>query len=355
MPNRPLSDAKRQAVERLLRAGKLGYREIMQRVGVSMGTVNNVAERIGLGGKTAKKRAEKKKRVHDEVKKGGTFRDIGRRLGMSESTVGDLAKRPADVETTAEVPFPEAVERVWQPFQIATPGHWLVISDIHIPCHDRTTIELAVKQAKKDGAAGVLLNGDVMDAHEISTHDKDPSLPRYVEEVRLTRQLLAWLRAEFPDQRIVYKCGNHDARLQRYIANRAPAIEALEGVGLPSVLKFADHGVEWVDDSTVIRLGKLNVVHGHEYRGGGGVNPARWLYLKARSVALTSHFHRTSEHHAKDISGKHEAAWSIGCACELHPKYLSLNEWNNGFSLVHVEQDGQFWVRNLRVMNGKVA
>lgn len=353
MPQPPLPKAKRDEVARLLRAGDLTQREIAARVGVSVGTVGNVSNQIGLDKKKANS-AKARERVHAEVKRGGTFKDIGRRLKMDPTTVARHAATPPD-EPPAAVPFPEAVRREWKPFAIDTPGHWLVISDLHVPCHDRTTIELAVRQAKRDGVAGVLLNGDVVDHHELSTHDKDPSLPRYVEEVRIGRELLAWLRAEFPRQRVVYKAGNHEARLQRYIAGRAPAIEALEGVSLASVLRFADRGVEGVDDATVIRLGKLNVVHGHEYKGGGGVNPARWLYLKARSVALTSHFHRTSEHHAKDIGGKHEAAWSIGCACDLHPRYAVLNEWNHGYAMVEVAADGTFGVRNMRVFNGKAV
>jgi predicted phosphodiesterase len=352
MPTPPLSQAKRSQVERLIRLGGLSFETVARRAGVSHGTVSRIAAELGLGGRKGKRKAETRKKVHEELRTGGSFAEVSRRTGIPASTVQSHAGQP--LTDSQPLPFPDAVRREWTPFAIDTPGHWLVISDLHVPCHDRTTIELAVRQAKRDGAVGVLLNGDVVDHHELSTHDKDPSLPRYVEEVRLGRELLAWLRAEFPSHRIVYKSGNHEARIQRYIAARAPAIEALEGVSLASVLRFADHGVEGVDDATVIRMGKLNVIHGHEYRGGGGVNPARWLYLKARSVALTSHFHRTSEHHAKDISGKHEAAWSIGCACDLHPRYAILNEWNLGFAMVHLDRDGSFWVRNHRVLDGKV-
>ena len=361
MAQRPLPKEKRAHVERLLRAGKLSQRDIAKTVGVSHGVVSSVAADIGLSGRRGKKTAELREKVHAEVKNGGTFQDVGDRLGIHRTTARDHAGAvipPKVVQpggATEFAPFPDATIRDWKPFSIDTPGHWLAISDLHVPCHDRATIEAAVGQAKRDGVVGVLLNGDVVDHHELSTHDKDPSLPRYVEEVRIGRELLSWLRFQLPHSRIVYKAGNHEARLQRYIAGRAPAIEALEGVSLASVFRFASCGVEAVDDSTVVRLGKLNVVHGHEYRGGGGVNPARWLYLKARSVALTSHFHRTSEHHAKDISGKYEAAWSIGCACDLHPKYASLNEWNHGWAMVDVSAGGEFGVRNMRMFNGKAV
>lgn len=354
---KPVTPATRSKVEKLLREGAR-YADIRQSAKVSDGYIHKVASEIGHDKRRAKAKTKTRERVHAEVKNGGSYAEVASRLGMAESTVYDHARLPLDGSADSpshDVPFPESVTKEWKPFLIDRPGHWLVIGDIHLPCHDRKVIELAVRQAKRDGAVGVLLNGDVMDCHELSTHDKDPSMPRYVEEVRMGRQLLAWMRAEFPKARLIYKQGNHESRLNRYVSNRAPAIEALEGVGLPSILKTADHGVEVVSDKTIIRLGKLNVIHGHEYKGAGGVNPARWLYLRARSVAMTSHFHRTSEHHAKDISGRHEAAWSLGCACELHPDYAILNEWNHGFAMVETDGDGGFVVRNMRVLNGKVV
>lgn len=249
-------------------------------------------------------------------------------------------------------PFPQS----YQPFVIDTPGVHLILSDSHVPFHDRGTIELAVEAARKRNAVGVLLNGDLLDSHELSDHDKDPSAPRYVEEIELGKRFLAWLRHRLPKSRIVYKLGNHEERADRYIIRRAPALFGLEGVNLQSLLRFDEYGVERVGERRVIQLGKLNVVHGHEYPGGvsSPVNPARGLYLKARSLALAGHHHRTSEHHAKDIRGRAEAAWSVGCSCFLSPAYRVLNDWNLGYALVEVSADGEFSVENKRVLGGKV-
>lgn len=145
-----------------------------------------------------------------------------------------------------------------------------------------------------------------------------------------------------------------NSRLGKYIMGRAPALFDLEFVNLRSLLHFSDYGIEEVRDKRVIKIGKLHLIHGHEYNGGGGVNPARWLYLRARSKAACSHFHRTSEHHARDIGQKYEATWSIGCACQLSPAYAPLNEWNHGFAIVELANDGTFAFRNLRVLDGKV-
>lgn len=352
MPTKPLPPAVRQQVERLLLAGVLTQRQIAKKVGVSTGTVSNVAVAIGLDKKREKEKQATRERVHREAKKGGTFQEIARRAGVPTTTARDHISAPL---AEPPVEFPESYQRDGSEFQIDTAGRWLVMSDIHIPAHHRQAIELAVAHGKREGLAGVLLNGDLMDAHEISDHDKDPSAPRYVKEIELGGQFLKWLRQQFPAARIVFKHGNHDERADRYIFNRAPAMFGLEAVTLRGLLGLDAVGVETVGGRRVVKLGKLHVVHGHEYKGGGGVNPARWLYLKARSVSMVGHFHRTSEHHAKDIGGKYEAAWSTGCLCDLRPLYAPLNEWNHGWAVVEVANDGEFAVRNMRMFNGKAV
>jgi predicted phosphodiesterase len=252
------------------------------------------------------------------------------------------------------VRMPEAVKRDASPHVIDVPGRWLILSDIHLPQHDVPAVEAAIAEAKRRGVVGVLLNGDILDCHELSVHDKDKNALRYVDELRIGREFFAYMRQQFPKAEFVYKLGNHEERLGKYIIQRAPALEGIEGVDLPSCLNARDHGVSIIRDKRLIRLGKLNVLHGHEYQGGGGVNPARWLFLRARSVALCGHFHRTSEHHAKDISDKYQAAWSAGCLCDLKPLYAPHNEWNHGFCFAEVGNDGDFSVQNIRVMEGKI-
>lgn len=251
--------------------------------------------------------------------------------------------------------FPEPVELDYKPFPMSEPGTYLVISDIHLPYHDRATIQLAIEEARRRRVAGVLLNGDILDCAELSDHERDQDSLALIDEIELGKQLIAWLRSRLPAARLVMKEGNHEGRLIRTILRDAPALMGLEGVDMPSFLKLANYGVEWVQDKRIVTLGKLNVIHGHEYRGGGGVNPARWLYLKARSVALCGHFHRSSEHHSRDIRDEHDAAWSVGCACHLHPRWLRLNDWNQGFAFVSVEADGYFVVENKRVLNGRIV
>jgi predicted phosphodiesterase len=257
----------------------------------------------------------------------------------------------------ARVQLPAPVDKAYTPFAIDTPGTWLILSDVHLPFHDRRVVELAVTSATKSGARGVLLNGDILDSHELSTFDKTPEDPRYVDEIKAGKQFLAYFRDRLPKARIVYKDGNHEERLISYLTRRAPALFGLELLSLPSLLEFKTFGVEHVSDRRVIQLGRLNVVHGHEYRPNitAPVNPARGLFLRAKASAICGHLHQTSEHHEPTIAGKPLGCWSVGCACQLNPQYSPLNRWNHGFALVDVDAGGGFSVRNLRVLNGKTV
>lgn len=320
---------------------------------------------------------ETKAEIERLARAGRTITEVADSLGISRDTTrsywprdvqspgrwpkGDAqpaarASLPAGVHETPSLPeLPDAVPESFEPLQLDRPGTWGVIGDVHLPYHDRTTLELFAGEGRNRSLAGVLINGDLLDSHEISVHDQDPRKERYVREIEYGQKFVAWLRGQFPRIPIVFKQGNHDERLDKYIVRRAPALFGLEGFDLPSLLHLKDHGVEWVADKRVVRLGKLPVIHGHEYRGGGGVNPARWLYLRARYVAMCHHFHRTSEHHERDIRGKAEAAWSCGCACQLNPRYDPLSNWNHGFAFVRLSSDGSFTVDNRRVLNGKIV
>lgn len=354
MPTPKLPDAKRQRILDLHKQGMNGD-AIAKKARVSVGSVSNVIREAGLKSHKLAKAERNRAAVLKEVQAGGPWLDIGNRAGVSFSRARQIAKTNKQNPSTILEDFPEPIPLAFDAYNIDRPGQWGIISDIHIPAHDPETIKLFVAECKRRAVVGIVLNGDVLDSHEVSDHLRDPSAIRYCDEIDQGKKFLAWLRKRLPNAEIVYKEGNHEDRVSRYLLNRAPAIEGLEGVNLQSWLHLGDFGIEWIGDKRIIHLGKLNLIHGHEYKGGGGVNPARWLYLRAGSVAMCGHFHRVSEHHERNIDMRYKAAWSLGCACYLHPRYAPINNWQHGFAFVHLEKDGNFAVENKRVLGGKIV
>jgi predicted phosphodiesterase len=253
--------------------------------------------------------------------------------------------------------LPETLAETWEPFRIAHAGgqRILVLSDIHFPYHDPVALNAALDYGHTQNPTIILLNGDLMDCHEFGVYERDPRKRHVAEEMEAVRSFFALLREEFPLARIIWKLGNHEERWSRWMMRMAPQLLGIKEFDLYGLVKCAEHGVELVSDKRVIYAGKLHILHGHEFGGGGGgVNPARWLYLRCGESAICGHFHRTSEHMDKTISQSIIGAWSTGSLCEMHPKYMPINRWNHGFAFVNVENDGNFRVGNFRIINGKV-
>jgi predicted phosphodiesterase len=265
---------------------------------------------------------------------------------------------PIEAEPDDEIgTLPEAAPHDdYTPFSVDTPGSCGIISDLHLPYHDPETVRAWVKDCKRMGVKSLLLNGDVLDFYQLSAYVRDPSKPRMREELDKGRQLFAYLRANFPKAQIVMKTGNHDERLDKYLATHAPELADVDDFRLPSLLRANQYGIDWVTDKRVVMVGKLCVVHGHEYKGGANVVPARWLYLRTGESTLMGHLHQPSFYSFRTITGREVGMWSTGCACHLRPLYAPLNQWALGWALVETFTGGEFHVHNRQVLrSGRVV
>lgn len=279
---------------------------------------------------------------------------------------GDLKRKQISDKTFYREPrksgwspaIPEALLPMgdWKPLEIAGSVKALILSDVHIPFHDPVSLGVALQYGFDRNADLVLLNGDITDHYALSRWELDPKLRDFPAEVRATKLFLASIREGFPTARIIFKQGNHEERFERYLRLKAPDLLGLPEFEWGSVFGLDDLKIELVKDKRPIRLGQLNVIHGHEYvfSISNPVNPARGMYLRAKNHVLGGHFHQSSNHSEKTLEGKVVSAWSTGCLCGLHPVYRPLNPWNLGFAFVEVEADGAFHVQNLRIIEGKV-
>lgn len=273
----------------------------------------------------------------------------GKGVERSGATVGRGAEPEFPRSDAGEPELPPPQTRPFEPLQIDYEGWALILGDTHAPFHDAQALRAAVKAGRDVDAKVVLLNGDIMDMRGVSPFFREPDEQAVGGEIEAGRKLLAWLRWHFPDARIVMREGNHEFRLRRFIAEKAKELFGLPGTTLPELLKLADLGIEWVQDKRLIRLNKLNTLHGHELSKGGGVNPARYAFLKATDTLLVNHWHQTSNHTQRTLGGKQISTWSLGCMCSLSFDYSPFAQANLGFGLCRGERDGNFQVRNHRI------
>lgn len=253
-----------------------------------------------------------------------------------------------------EIKLPETWRKTRQPY-ILPEGVWLVLSDTHIPFHEPMALEAAVQYGQAEKVDGIFINGDWQDCAAISywaTAKRD-----FHREIELVIDSLDWLRKEFPKQKIVYKPGNHEYRLPRYYVKHAPELVESPIAAMETIIGFEQRKIDFLDYHQIVMAGDLPVLHGHEIRVlSRVVNPARGLFLKAKTFAACSHCHTTSMHTTRDIKGLLITTWSFGCLCDLSPDWNPFaNDWNFGFGLIEVKPKGDFEVQNLRILpNGQV-
>jgi hypothetical protein len=207
----------------------------------------------------------------------------------------------------------------------------------------------------KRKASCVILNGDIMDCASLSRHVQYKVAPLYKDEIAITLKFLRELRKALPRAKFVFKTGNHEDRIDAYSVSSAQAFIGCEGVDLPSWLHFKELGIDLVNEKRKIKLGKINVWHGHEFNGGGGVSVARWLKLRCGggTVDCCGHFHKTDSCGGENSNDFQSAYWGIGCACMKKPYWLAQNDWNHGFATVELSKGGSFDFLNWRVINGR--
>lgn len=331
MPTPPIDPKARAKCEQLLRGGKLTHRAVARRTGLSTGTVSNIWRALQT----------------DDVAAGVA-------AVVTTAPAGE-PELPEPVPEAGGAALPDSLAVETGPFVADGASRWLVMGDVHLPYHAPDAVRAAVADGKRFGADGVLLNGDVLDFYQLSRFSRDPSKARVKVELEQGREFLRWVRAQFPKARIVFKEGNHDERLRTFLADRAPEVFDLEDLDLRKLLRAGDVGCEWVADKRVVMVGKLPVIHGHEYRGGGGVQPSRWLYLRTGDTALTNHFHRTDHYTFRTITDREVGMWSVGCLCYLKPSYASLNQWTHGWATVEVSGGGFTVANRQRLRDGRVV
>jgi hypothetical protein len=290
----------------------------------------------------------------------GNIRRYRGEMGKYSSPVINIGVRTTENKKqfmSKKFELPESDYQKCEPFIIPKgQNNILLLSDIHLPYQDNKALELAINYGIENKVNCVYLNGDTIDMYQASRFIKDRRLRDLAGELEMTRNFLKQLQETFKCP-IYFKIGNHEARWEHYLMLKAPELLGVDDFKLEQILRFREFGVTLVKDKQISYAGKLPILHGHEWYGGFAppVNPARGLFLKAKESAIVGHHHRTSEHTEKTLSGEVTTTWSTGCLCGLEPEYAPYNNYNHGFAHVKVSKDGNYELKNIRIINYKIV
>lgn len=233
----------------------------------------------------------------------------------------------------------------------------LLISDLHIPYHDIKALTTAVDYGKKENINCIFINGDLLDFYQISRFVNLERRRSVKEELETAREMLGVLNKEFPNIPIYFLLGNHDKRLEYYLATKAPELLDVEEFKLKDLLQAEKFGMEIIDDTTLVKMGKLAVTHGHLLLKGvfAPVNAARGSFLRAKASVIIGHVHKVSTHSETTINNKIITCYSTGCLCELTPTYAPFgNNYSHGFAHVKILPNGHYNVKNIQMIEGAI-
>jgi predicted phosphodiesterase len=278
-----------------------------------------------------------------------SLRYIEKKTGLKTKSIDKMPDRPKN-----PYHLPQSEEVVWEPY-VLDAKRVFIMSDIHIPYHSIDALSAAIEFAEKEKPDAILLNGDTIDFFQLSRFSKDPKKRSVAHELETFRKFFHVIKQTFPNTKIHYKLGNHCERYEHFLWMKAGELEGVEEFKFENILRARAEGIEVISDKRIIKLGALNVLHGHEFGGSifSPVNIARGLFLRGKVSAMQGHNHQTSEHTESNMNREIITTYSVGCLCELHPAYLPINKWNHGFAMVDIHgQD--FHVRNYRIHNGVV-
>ena len=282
-------------------------------------------------------------------------RDVLRAIEGKKSAKTTVATHSCENRPLNPYNLPKSDATENHPFVISGYKKGLILNDIHLPYHDVEAITAAIDFAKKEKPDFIFLNGDVVDFHGISYFMKDPRAKRFAEELDMLKDFIENLKKIFKCK-IFYKLGNHELRLNNFLFQKAHELVGVEEFDLKTIIQKRCPDVEIIGDKTLVIIGGLPFIHGHELGRNlfSPVNAARGLFLQAKHSAVKADCHTSSEHSETDITGRLMTTYSVGCLCSLSPEWLRFNKWNSGFAMIDVIDDHNYKFRNYRINKGVV-
>jgi predicted phosphodiesterase len=234
-----------------------------------------------------------------------------------------------------------------------------ILNDIHIPFYNKENLNAAIDYLKSKEVNGIFLNGDIIDCYKSSNFLRDPRQRDMIDEFNMLREFIDSLNSTF-NCPIYYKLGNHEERIENSVIRSLP--ELVHFVSFENCLSDAgkfdlsEYKLTIIKDKRIVKFTDyLSLIHGHEYGGffNNPVGVARWLYTKAKANAACAHSHKKDSFAARNIKGEVIETHSIGCLCDMYPKYRPLNDWQSGFAYVRKTERG-YKFSNLLIEDGVV-
>lgn len=230
-----------------------------------------------------------------------------------------------------------------------------VLSDLHVPYHDRWALELVCKILEVVKPTRCVVAGDALDCYQLSAYDKNPDRAedRFQEELDTNCRYFRLIKSAAPaDCEWDFVPGNHEDRLRRFLW-RNPALYGLRALDLRELMSLTELGFTYHEYEVELVPKQLVVKHGRYVSRHSAFSGKAELEHEKHSIStITGHTHRLGSHYVRTRRGM-VAAWENGCLCSLEPEYIPNPNWQHGFSLVTHNGKDSFQVEQIPLLGEK--
>lgn len=175
----------------------------------------------------------------------------------------------------------------------------LYVPDVHRPYHNKKSWGLLLNAAAGWGVEGINVIGDFADFYAVSDHSKNPKralkLDWEIKDVNKGLDELDSLGAKWKK----FQLGNHEDRLERYLAKRAP--ELYELLDVQTQFGLVKRGWKVTPYKQHDKLGKLYLTHDAGFSGRNSVYQTGDTFNHS---VVTGHSHRMGYVVENDATGR---------------------------------------------------
>jgi predicted phosphodiesterase len=235
---------------------------------------------------------------------------------------------------------------------------WIVISDIHRPFHNKILWSKVLKLIKDIGTGlhGIVLAGDYLDLYTLGSYNTESLAnlsgltlqDEYIDGLEGIDELEQVLHKK---AKKVYLYGNHEDRYFRHIKEKDNAKYGGALLNPVEALYLNEKNwtvlTDWMSD--YFTLGEhLDIIHGIYT----SVHSAKTHLDKTGHSVMFGHTHRVQCYHTGN-----KASYNIGGLYDINSKgftympRLQRQMWANGFALVNINDNGEFYVEQINVWN----
>lgn len=226
----------------------------------------------------------------------------------------------------------------------------VIISDAQIPFIDEDFWRAFLRFLGKYRPHDLFINGDWIDAYEVSDFDKRPSRLFSIDtEIEMAKDTLREIRKRLAvDGRIYWADGNHEERWNKAIWRHAGPLAAYTA-DLYTALDLEHLADGYVPYGKHFDYLGFLITHGN-YVSQYSAYTARKHYDRYHSSGCNGHTHRVGSYSHTDGKGRSHTWFEIGCFCRKDLEYVKgVANWQNGF-LIGTVWGGAFHPQLVRVI-----